>query len=103
MVNRELPEVLAYLAEIFNELMIKHGFSVQAAGKVASEAVNAVSKMFGGENVYIPKAITFDYAGRNEKIIKALSDGASYKDLCRKYHLTERRILQIAAFRPSET
>lgn len=38
MKNKELAEIQACLEEIFKELMIKHGYSVTVAEKVASDA-----------------------------------------------------------------
>ena len=74
----ELPEVYEQLAELvgYDNMMI-------------------IAKAFGGgESIYFPKIESIERPGRNQKIISEFN-GFNYKDLAKKYELTEMRIRSI--------
>jgi Mor family transcriptional regulator len=57
---------------------------------IGDEQASKVAKVFAGTMVYIPKNVIS--RGLHKKIKKEFWDGASYKDLSRKYGYTERYI-----------
>ncbi len=60
----------------------------------ALEVGEYVIRTWGGERVYIPKGYYFSCAAR-DAIIYQEFDGTNYRDLARKYGLTQRRITSI--------
>jgi Mor family transcriptional regulator len=65
----------------------------QLTGIVGKEAAGQVAASFAGESVYIPKGITT--AEQHKAIRQEFRDGATYRELARRYGYTERHIRNI--------
>lgn len=63
----------------------------QLASLIGLENYKSLVKEYGGLSIYIPKVEGFEMLYRNEKI-KEEFDGYNYKQLAKKYGLSEVRI-----------
>lgn len=61
---------------------------------VATACVGRMIEHFGGEQIYLPKEKGAFIRGRNEEIIAAFN-GVNYRELARRFGLTERSIRKI--------
>jgi Mor family transcriptional regulator len=69
----------------------------QLAEAVGEESARRLAKSFAGENIYIPKGITTDK--RHEAIRQEFRDGATYRELARRYGYAERYIRTIVHYK----
>jgi Mor family transcriptional regulator len=91
----EYPEILATIADHVSEyLTSEKGFSDQEAAKVGLGVSEAVRLAFGGEDVYIPKAISYECSKRDMEILE-MFNGSNFREVCRKFKISRRRIHQI--------
>lgn len=60
------------------------------------ELVLLLTEHFGGQILYLPKAVSFRSFVRDQQIYTDFN-GSNHKELCIKYDLTEPRIYQIIA------
>lgn len=63
---------------------------------IGAEAYSKLVERYGGCSVYICKQETLDRITRNEEIRQQF-DGGNYRELARKYRLTENAIRDIVA------
>jgi Mor family transcriptional regulator len=60
---------------------------------IGTEATDLLVAMYGGSNLYIPKCR--DIRKKRRRIKEEFNNGASYKELARRYGYTERHIRRI--------
>lgn len=58
---------------------------------IGIDAFKKLISLCSGQTIYIPKADTFEKFARDKDIIR-MFDGTNYKEIAKKYNLTERRI-----------
>lgn len=63
---------------------------------IGAEAFIKLVTCYGGTTLYVPKADSLARSKRDEAI-RAEFDGYNYRELCRKYKLSERTIRSITA------
>lgn len=73
----------------------------QIAGIIGLENVKRLYKEFPGTNVYVPKLDELERSDRNKRI-RAEFDGYNFRELGKKYGLTEVTIRNIVADRTRE-
>lgn len=70
------------------------GEQLQLATIVGIEAYRELVRQFGGTHIYVPEHNSFRAMRRNEKIRKDF-DGYNFRELARKYDLSESMIRRI--------
>ena len=92
----EYPEILAAIAEAVAEALIKKGkiVSETEAAEIGIVCADKVRHSFGGDEVYIPKAMSLEYTQRDLDI-QAMLVTATIEEVCKKYGITRRRVYQI--------
>jgi Mor family transcriptional regulator len=65
----------------------------QLAGIVGKEAAGQVAASFAGESIYIPKGIVT--AEQHKAILQEFKEGATYRELARRYGYSARHIRNI--------
>lgn len=70
----------------------------QIAEVIGLEALVRLVKAYGGETLYLPKADRLAIGARNREIRKNFN-GRNYRELARRYNLTETWIREIVAER----
>lgn len=73
----------------------------QIATIIGIDNVKKLMDSYGGAYLYIPKSDKLDRAERNERI-KADFNGYNFRELAKKYHLTEVSIRSIVADKVKE-
>ncbi|WP_161624002.1 Mor transcription activator family protein [Methylohalobius crimeensis] len=72
----------------------RKGLDSEKAFDIAKEAVEAVSDVCGGRQVYFPMGVSIRTALRDEQIMREFN-GRNIDDLSRRYRLSHARIYQI--------
>ncbi len=90
----DYPEVLQDLADQVGELLKKRGVSPDEAAELGWETAEFLRDHWGGQKIYIPKAITF-IASRRDLEIYHRWNGTNGLALCREYGLSDTRLRQI--------
>lgn len=62
---------------------------------IGAQAAATLSRHYGGERLFIPKALPALTAARNSNIKADRAAGTSLRELARRYRLGERRICQL--------
>lgn len=62
---------------------------------IGAEKALELTRLFGGENIYIPTAETATRHARNERIKKDYRSGRSYSQMSQKYGLSANTIRNI--------
>jgi Mor family transcriptional regulator len=62
---------------------------------IGIESAQAISKVFGGTTVYIPKLSTLSIRMRNRQICEEYDAGVKVSQLSAKYDLSDRRVWSI--------
>lgn len=88
-------ELLASIKDHATELLMKAGIDPEVAEMCGADLANHLADTFGGEQLYIPKAISYLSARRHEKIFKAWQAGVPPAELGRQFGLTQARIYEI--------
>lgn len=64
---------------------------------LASEVITGLSKHFGGQVFYIPKSFKYNLEQRNKELYCVWKDGASIRELSKKYGLASATTYDIVA------
>jgi len=64
------------------------------AGALGLEAFLRLTRLFGGQSLYIPKTESLEREAR-DRDIRARFDGKNYRALAARFHLSERQIRKI--------
>lgn len=92
----EYPDVLRDLADYVAELFVGRGMTADEAAKAGMETADKVREFWGGQKIYIPKAVSFDLSKRDIEIYGRWKDRrATDLELCRQYGITNTRLYQI--------
>lgn len=67
----------------------------QIAGIIGLEALIELARARGGEKLYIPKVDQLAIGARNRMICAQFKAGCNYRELARRYNLTETWIREI--------
>lgn len=73
----------------------------KVAELIGTENYEKLIEMYGGTWLYIPKTDAFERAARNQRILDDF-DGYNFKQLARKYSLTEVQIRTIVSEKTRE-
>lgn len=89
------PEILLDLAEHTKKLlMTKHRFDEDKAKQIGVELARCIAENWGGEVIYIPKALLIALSERDLAIWRDFN-GNNYRDLARKYNVSMQWVYQI--------
>ncbi|TCJ95939.1 Mor family transcriptional regulator [Volucribacter psittacicida] len=93
--ENKAPEILVDLAEhIKMALMDKHKMSNEQAMQTGIDIAQKIAKDWGGEVIYIPRAILFTLNERDLKIWREFN-GFNHRELARKYGVSMQWVYQI--------
>ena len=62
---------------------------------IGEESAFALMKNFGGLSIYIPRASTINRQSRNRRILEDFNKGISFREMSRKYGISDRTIREI--------
>ncbi|MEH8031548.1 Mor transcription activator family protein [Gallibacterium anatis] len=89
------PEILLDLAEHAREILVKkHRFENDKAKQIGIELAQCIAENWGGEVIYIPKALLIALSERDLAIWQEFN-GNNYRDLARKYNVSMQWVYQI--------
>ena len=83
-------EILAQIADSIAELLMQLKFSETQAIEIGLKVAEAIQFEWGGEQIYIPRS----FKNRDQAIV-AEYNGCNSTEICHKYGITRRRLLQI--------
>lgn len=93
--SKEYPEILLTIADVVAQALIEKGkLSDAEAAELGIRCADALRHSFGGDTVYIPKGIMFEYSKRDVELVEMLKT-STMREVCDKYGITQRRIYQI--------
>lgn len=84
------------VVDIIQRRLENEGITVELSRPVALAAVEEIRKVFGGDEVYIPKGAMIDISSRDWAVWKDFN-GRNLHELRSKYNLSRRRLEQIIA------
>lgn len=76
--------------------LLTEGVPQDAAVRYAAACTRHLSAQLGGQQVYIPRCLLAQLSERNARIFSAFQ-GNNYRELARRFHLTEQRVRRIVA------
>lgn len=92
--KKEYPEVLVAIADHVAQFLVNRGIPESEAARVGLDCAEYIRRAFGGDDLYIPKAISFELSKRDAEILDKF-DGSNFKEITREYGITRRRLYQI--------
>ncbi|OBX07046.1 transcriptional regulator [Gallibacterium salpingitidis] len=89
------PEILLDLAEHTREMLVKkHQFDNDKAKQIGIELAQCIAESWGGEIIYIPKALLIALSERDLAIWREFN-GSNHRELSRKYGVSMQWVYQI--------
>ncbi|AEC17624.1 Mor transcription activator family [Gallibacterium anatis UMN179] len=89
------PEILLDLAEHTRELLVqKYQFEDSQAKQIGIELAQSIAENWGGEVIYIPKALLITLCERDLAIWNEFN-GSNHRELSRKYGVSMQWVYQI--------
>lgn len=89
------PEILLDLAEHTRELLVqKYQFEDSQAKQIGIELAQCIAESWGGEVIYIPKALLITLSERDLAIWRDFN-GSNQRELARKYGVSMQWVYQI--------
>lgn len=89
------PEILLDLAEHTRVMLVqKHQFDDEKAKQIGIELAQCIAENWGGEVIYIPKALLIALSERDLAIWQAFN-GTNHRELARKYNVSMQWVYQI--------
>ncbi|MBP4133541.1 Mor transcription activator family protein [Gallibacterium anatis] len=89
------PEILLDLAEHTRELLVqKYQFEDSQAKQIGIELAQCIAESWGGEVIYIPKALLITLSERDLAIWRDFN-GSNHRELSRKYGVSMQWVYQI--------
>lgn len=87
------PELLSDLADHARDVLVKAGMG-DASNDLAWDLVERMTKVWGGQNLYFPRGLTFEQIRRDLTIYSEFN-GTNQPQLAQKYHLSVQAVYEI--------
>lgn len=93
--EEKAPEILLDLAERAKKLLMEKGyFTEDKAKQIGVELAQCIAENWGGEVIYIPKALLITLCER-DLVIWNEFNGSNHRELSRKYGVSMQWVYQI--------
>lgn len=87
--------VLAHIDALVQRTLLQHGIDPAVAEQCGCAAADGVSDEFAGEHLYIPYDHGYRLAPRDREVLEARRNGATIRELRRRYKMTEDGIKKL--------
>ena len=92
--NAAYPELLSDLADQVATRLCERGIDAERAADIGFEAAEHIREHWGGQPIYLPKGVQYDFSRRDLEIFDRFN-GHNHAELAKEYNLTVMRIYQI--------
>ena len=94
--SKNYPKIFKEFAHSLTQDLTGQGVPKDQASFFAFRAVETIRKIFGGQQIYIPKGLKFFLSERDAKILSKFN-GRNYAELSRELGMTERNLRRIVS------